>query len=51
MKTWERRYEDAHPQSKHGDPNAAWKDGLVLVAIDPKGLRWYRRRRWWEFWL
>jgi hypothetical protein len=48
LKTWESKYETAHPESKWGDPNVADKDGLDLVAIKPNGILVYRRRPWWR---
>lgn len=37
-------YMRAHPESEHGkDLNRAFSDGLELIAIEPNGIRVYRR--------
>lgn len=48
LKTWESKYEIAHPDSPLGDPNEADRKGLELVAIKPNGLMVYRRKPWWR---
>ncbi len=42
------KYISAHPESVLGDPNEAYKRGWFLVAVQPNGLLWYRRKRFWE---